>query len=163
MGNFWTRAAKWSLLNKKEIDEDWATKSNWICNDQLCPNPYTHARGDPCKITMEDLFPSRPEPPTSEDTKQPPRSPWRTRTPRSTARSRPWPKRWCAPLAATTSRFHACVQTMHTVVWLLFAGINSQSFFSPLSKFHLLFFVVFNLERKVSRMFRQELAMWFAL
>jgi hypothetical protein len=71
MGNFWTRAAKWSLLNKKEIDEDWATKSNWICNDQLCPNPYTHARGDPCKLTMEDLFPSRPEPPTSEDTKQP--------------------------------------------------------------------------------------------
>ena len=34
-------------------------------------NPYTHARGDPCKLTMEDLFPSRPEPPTSEVTKQP--------------------------------------------------------------------------------------------
>ncbi len=34
-------------------------------------NPYTHARGDPCKLTMEDLFPSRPEPPTSENTKQP--------------------------------------------------------------------------------------------
>jgi hypothetical protein len=71
MGNFLTKPAKWRLLNKKEIDEDWATKSNWICNDQLCPNPYTHARGDPCKLTMEDLFPSRPEPPTSEDTKQP--------------------------------------------------------------------------------------------
>ena len=71
MGNFLTKPAKWSLLNKKENDEDWATKSNWICNDQLCPNPYTHARGDPCKLTMEDLFPSRPEPPTSEDTKQP--------------------------------------------------------------------------------------------
>ena len=26
---------------------------------------------DPRKLTMEDLFPSRPEPPTSEDTKQP--------------------------------------------------------------------------------------------
>jgi hypothetical protein len=71
MGNFLTKPAKWSLLNKKEIDEDWATKRNWICNDQLCPNPYTHARGDPCKLTMEDLFPSRPEPPTSEDTRQP--------------------------------------------------------------------------------------------
>ena len=71
MGNFWTKSAKWSLLDKKEIDEDWATKRNWICNDQLCPNPYTHARGDPCKLTMEDLFPSRPEPLTSEDTKQP--------------------------------------------------------------------------------------------
>ena len=68
MGNFLTKSAKWSLLNKEEIDEDWATKSNWICNDQLCPNPYTHARGDPCKLTMEDLFPSRPEPLTSEDT-----------------------------------------------------------------------------------------------
>jgi hypothetical protein len=71
MGNFLTKSAKWSLLDKKEIDEDWATRRNWICNDQLCPNPYTHARGDPCKLTMEDLFPSRPEPPTSEDTKQP--------------------------------------------------------------------------------------------
>ncbi len=71
MGNFLTKPAKWSLLNKKEIDEDWAAKSNWICNDQLCPNPYTHARGDPCKLTMEDLFPSSPQPPTSEDTKQP--------------------------------------------------------------------------------------------
>jgi hypothetical protein len=71
MGNFLTKPAKWSLLNKKEIDEDWAAKRNWICNDQLCPNPYTHARGDPCKLTREDLFPSRPEPPTSEDTKQP--------------------------------------------------------------------------------------------
>ena len=71
MGNFLTKPAKWSLLNKKENDEDWATKSNWICNDQLCPNPYTHARGDPCKLTMEDLFPSSLEPPTSEDTKQP--------------------------------------------------------------------------------------------
>jgi hypothetical protein len=71
MGNFLTKPAKWRLLNKKEIDEDWATNSNWICNDQLCPNPYTHARGDPCKLTMEDLFPSRPKPPTSEDTKKP--------------------------------------------------------------------------------------------
>jgi hypothetical protein len=71
MGNFLTKPTKWNLFNKKENDEDWATKSNWICKDQLCPNPYTHARGDPCKLTMEDLFPSRPEPPTSEDTKQP--------------------------------------------------------------------------------------------
>jgi hypothetical protein len=44
MGNFLTKPAKWRLLSKKEIDDDWATKSNWICNDQLCPNPYTHAR-----------------------------------------------------------------------------------------------------------------------
>ncbi len=71
MGNFLTKPAKWRLLSKKETDEDWTTKSNWICKDQLCPNPYTHARGEPCKLTMEDLFPSRPEPPTSEDTKQP--------------------------------------------------------------------------------------------
>ncbi len=71
MGNFLAKPAKWKILNKKEKDEDWATKSNWICNDQQCPNPYTHARGDPCKLTMEDLFPSRQEPPTSEVTKQP--------------------------------------------------------------------------------------------
>jgi hypothetical protein len=54
-------------LNGEETDEDWATKCNWICIDHLCPNLYTHARGDPCKLTMEDLFPSKPEPPTSED------------------------------------------------------------------------------------------------
>jgi hypothetical protein len=57
-------------LNGEGIDEDWATKCNWICIDHLCPNPYTHARGDPCKLTMEDLFPSKPEPPTSEDERQ---------------------------------------------------------------------------------------------
>jgi hypothetical protein len=56
-------------MNGEEIDEDWATKCNWICIDHLCPNPYTHARGDPCKLTMEDLFPSKPEP-TSEDARQ---------------------------------------------------------------------------------------------
>ncbi len=33
--------------------------------------PTTTKKGDPCKLTMEDLFPSRPEPPTSEDKKQP--------------------------------------------------------------------------------------------
>jgi hypothetical protein len=71
MGNFWTKTAGWIQLNKKETEEDWATKSNWICNDHLCPNPYTHAQGDPCKLTMEDLFPSRPEPLTSEDARQP--------------------------------------------------------------------------------------------
>jgi hypothetical protein len=57
-------------LNGEEIDEDWATKCNWICIDHLCPNPYTHAPGDPCKLTMEDLFPSKPEPLTSEDERQ---------------------------------------------------------------------------------------------
>jgi hypothetical protein len=62
---------KKAKLNGEEIDEDWAEKRNWICIDHLCPNPYTHARGDPCKLTMEDLFPSHPEPPTSEDTRQP--------------------------------------------------------------------------------------------
>jgi hypothetical protein len=62
---------KQAVLNGEEIDEDWATKSNWICIDHLCPNSYTHARGDPCKLTVEDLFPSQPESPTSEDTRQP--------------------------------------------------------------------------------------------
>jgi hypothetical protein len=71
MGNFLAQLAKRKFLNEKEIEDDWATESNWICNDQKCPNPYTHARGDPCKLTMEDLFPSRPEPPTSEVTDQP--------------------------------------------------------------------------------------------
>jgi hypothetical protein len=33
---------KQAVLNGEEIDEDWATKSNWICIDHLCPNPYTH-------------------------------------------------------------------------------------------------------------------------
>jgi hypothetical protein len=57
-------------MHGEEIEEDWATKCNWICIDHLCPNPYTHARGDPCKLTMEDLFPSKPEPSTSEDARQ---------------------------------------------------------------------------------------------
>ncbi len=71
MGNLLAKPAKWRLFNKKEMEDNWATQSNWICNDQQCPNPYTHARGYPCKLTMEDLFPSRPEPPTSEVTDQP--------------------------------------------------------------------------------------------
>jgi hypothetical protein len=62
---------KQAVLNGDEIDEDWATKSNWICIDHLCPNPYTHFRGDPCKLTMEDFFPYRPEPSTSEGARQP--------------------------------------------------------------------------------------------
>jgi hypothetical protein len=76
-----TTTRKWAIFglkqlsgvffDKKETDKDWANKRNWICNDQSCPNPYTHACGDPCKLTMEDLFPSRPELLTSEDTKQP--------------------------------------------------------------------------------------------
>ena len=71
MGNFLAKPTKWELFNKKKTEDDWAVKSNWICNDQKCPNPYTHARGEPCKLTMEDLFPSRPEPPASEVTDQP--------------------------------------------------------------------------------------------
>ena len=43
MGNFLAKIAKWKLFNKKEIRDDWASESNWICNDQQCPNPYTHA------------------------------------------------------------------------------------------------------------------------
>ena len=71
MGNFLAKPAKGRLFNKKETEDDWDIESNWICNDQQCPNPYTHARGDPCKLTMEDLFPTRPEPPTLEVTYQP--------------------------------------------------------------------------------------------
>jgi hypothetical protein len=42
-----------------------------------------------------------------------------------------------AALAAEmmTSRFQACVLSMHTSVCLPFTGINSQSFLSPLSNF----------------------------
>ncbi len=34
MGNFLAKPANWRVFNKKEIEDDWATKSNWICNDQ---------------------------------------------------------------------------------------------------------------------------------
>ena len=44
MGNFLAKTAKWKLFKKKEIEDDWATESNWICNDQQCPNPYTHTQ-----------------------------------------------------------------------------------------------------------------------
>ncbi len=70
MGNLLAKSAKWRLFNKKEIKDDWATESNWVCNDQQCPNPYTHARRDPCKLTTEDLFPSRPETLASKVTNQ---------------------------------------------------------------------------------------------
>jgi hypothetical protein len=62
---------KKAVLNGEGIDEDWAKKCNWICIDHLCPNPYIYSRGDPCKLTMEDLFPSKLESPTSEDAQPP--------------------------------------------------------------------------------------------
>ncbi len=35
------KVIKQTVLNGEEIDEDWATKNNWICIDHLCPNLYT--------------------------------------------------------------------------------------------------------------------------
>jgi hypothetical protein len=41
-------------------------KEDWICADQQCPNLYRHARGEACKLTIEELLPLTTEPPTSE-------------------------------------------------------------------------------------------------
>ncbi len=30
---------------------------DWICDNQSCPNLYRHARGEACKLKMEDMLP----------------------------------------------------------------------------------------------------------
>jgi hypothetical protein len=51
---------------RAEEDRWWKEQCDWICTDEHCPVPITHARGEACKTSLEALFPPTPEPPASE-------------------------------------------------------------------------------------------------
>jgi hypothetical protein len=58
--------AEAALAKAKEEDAERTLKEDWICADQQCPNLYCHARGEACKLTMEELLPLTSKPPISE-------------------------------------------------------------------------------------------------
>jgi hypothetical protein len=55
---------------KAEEAKWWKEQSDWICTDEHCPIPFTHARGEVCRTNPEVLFPPEPEPPSSEATEE---------------------------------------------------------------------------------------------
>jgi hypothetical protein len=55
-----------ALAKAKEEDAGWSLKEDWICADRRCPNLYRHARGEACKLTMEEMLPLTSKPLTSE-------------------------------------------------------------------------------------------------
>ncbi len=59
-------AAEAALAEAKEKNPDWSKDKDWICDDKTCPNLYRHARGEACKLRMEDMLPLTSEPPTPE-------------------------------------------------------------------------------------------------
>jgi hypothetical protein len=54
----------------KEKNPDWSMDKNWICADKSCPNLYRHARGESCKLKMEDMLPLTAMPPAPEIARQ---------------------------------------------------------------------------------------------
>jgi hypothetical protein len=61
--------AKAALAEAKEKNPDWSMDKDWICADKSCPNLYRHARGEACKLRMEDMLPLTSEPLTPEAAK----------------------------------------------------------------------------------------------
>jgi hypothetical protein len=59
--------AEAALAKAKEKNPDWSKDKDWICADKSCPNLYRHARGEACKLRMEDMLPLTSKPPTPED------------------------------------------------------------------------------------------------
>ena len=57
--------AEAALAKAKEEDAGWSLKEDWICADRRCPNLSRHARGEACKLTMEEMLPLTSKPPTS--------------------------------------------------------------------------------------------------
>jgi hypothetical protein len=51
------KEAEAALAEAKEKNPDWSMDKNWICADKSCPNLYRHARGESCKLKMEDMLP----------------------------------------------------------------------------------------------------------
>jgi hypothetical protein len=43
---------------------------DWNCDNQSCPNLYRHARGESCKLKMEDMLPLTTMPPAPEIARQ---------------------------------------------------------------------------------------------
>jgi len=60
-------AAEAALAEAKEKNPDWSKDKDWICADKSCPNLYRHARGEACKLRMEDMLPLTSETPIPED------------------------------------------------------------------------------------------------
>ena len=58
--------AEAALAEAKEKNPDWSMGKDWICADKSCPNLYRHARGEACKLRMEDMLPLTSVPPTPE-------------------------------------------------------------------------------------------------
>jgi hypothetical protein len=51
------REAEAALAEAKEKNPNWSMNKDWICDNQSCPNLYRHARGEACKLKMEDMLP----------------------------------------------------------------------------------------------------------
>jgi len=51
------REAEAALAEAKEKNPNWSMDKGWICDNQSCPNLYRHARGEACKLKMEDMLP----------------------------------------------------------------------------------------------------------
>jgi len=64
------REAEAALAEAKEKNPDWSMKKDWICADKSCPNLYRHARGESCKLRMEDMLPLTTMPPAPEIARQ---------------------------------------------------------------------------------------------
>ncbi len=62
--------AEAALAEAKEKNPDWSMDKDWICADRSCPNLYRHARGESCKLKMEEMLPRTSEPPTPEVARQ---------------------------------------------------------------------------------------------
>jgi hypothetical protein len=62
--------AKAALAEAKGKNPDWSMDKDWICADKGCPNLYRHARGESCKLRMEDMLPLNAMPPAPEIARQ---------------------------------------------------------------------------------------------
>jgi hypothetical protein len=51
------REAEAALAKAKEKNPNWSKDKDWICDTKSCPNLYRHARGEACKLKMEDMLP----------------------------------------------------------------------------------------------------------
>jgi hypothetical protein len=51
------REAEAALAKAKEKNPNWSKDEDWICDTKSCPNLYRHARGEACKLKMEDMLP----------------------------------------------------------------------------------------------------------
>jgi hypothetical protein len=51
------REAEAALAEAKEKNPNWSTDKDWICDTKSCSNLYRHARGEACKLKMEDMLP----------------------------------------------------------------------------------------------------------